>query len=204
MKRYLVEALGTFFLVLTIPLAITYAADLAPLAIWAVLMCMIYAWGHVSGAHFNPAVSVAIRVRGKMSLPDMFRYRGAQFVWAIMAALVAIYLLWGTLTAWPLWGSFGQVMLAEFLFTFALARVVLHTATDHETTGNSFYGLAIWFTVLAGAYTVWAISGGSFNPAVTLWGSIVGIFSRSTLWIHIVGQLLGAFCAAQCYLVVKK
>ncbi len=204
MKKHLVEAIGTFFLVLTIPLAVTYAADLAPLAIWAVLMVMIYAGGHVSGAHFNPAVSVAVRVRGKLSLTEMFGYWVAQLVWWIIAAFVAIYLLWWALTPWVLSASLGQIMLAEFLFTFALAWVVLHTATDNNTENNSFYGLAIWFTVLVGAYAVWSISGGAFNPAVTVGGSIAGIFSRSTLWLHIVGQLLGAFCAAQMYLVVKK
>lgn len=202
MKKYLVEAIGTFFLVLTIPLAITYAADLAPLAIGAILMVMIYAGGHISGAHFNPAVSIAIRVRGKLSLHDLFRYRVAQCVGATIASFAALYLLWGTLAVVELAGSFWQILFAEFLFTFALAWVVLHTATDAETSGNSFYGLAIWFTVLAGAYTVWAISWWAFNPAVTLGWSLVGIFSWSTLRLHILGQLVGAFCAGQAYLKV--
>jgi len=203
MKKHLVEAIGTFFLVLTIPLAITYAADLAPIAIWWVLMVMIYAWGHISGAHFNPAVSLAIWIRGKITLRGMFWYRLAQFVGAILAAITASYLLWGMLTPSALWASGGQIILAEFLFTFALARVILHVSTDDDTAGNSFYGLAIWCTVLAGAYAIGSISGWSFNPAVTIWWSIAGVFSRSLLRLHLIGQLVWAFCAAQFYLVVK-
>ncbi len=204
MKKQLVEAIGTFFLVLTIPLAITYAADLAPLAIWGVLMVMIYAWGHVSGAHFNPAVSLAIWARGKLSLHEMFQYRGAQFVGAILAAFVASYLLWGMLTPAELSAAGGQIMLAELLFTFALTRVILHVATDNETSGNSFYGLAIWSTVLAGAYAVGSISWWAFNPAVTIWWTIAGVFSRSVLWFHLVAQLVWAFFAAQTYRFVSK
>lgn len=204
MKNHLVEALGTCFLMLTIPLAITYAGDLAPLAIWAVLMVMIYAWGHISGAHFNPAVSLAIWVRGKSSLRGMFGYWVAQLIWAIIGALLAIYLLWWMLTPTALTASAGQIILAEVLFTFALARVVLNVATDHDTNGNSFYGLAIWCTVMVGAYVVWAISWGWFNPAVTIGWSLAGIFAWSTLWMHMVGQLIGAFLAAQLYLTVKN
>lgn len=204
MKKNLVEAIWTFFLVLTIPLAVTYAGDLAPLAIWAVLMVMIYAGGHISGAHFNPAVSLAIWVRGKISLTEMFGYRTAQIIWGIVAAFVATYLLWWMLTPGAVSASFGQIILAEFLFTFALARVVLNTATDNDTAGNSFYGLAIWFTVLVGAYAVGSISWGAFNPAVTIGWSIAGIFARSTLWLHLVWQLIWAFCAGQVYLAVKN
>ena len=80
-------------------------------------------------------------------------------------------------------------LLAEFLFTFALVYVVLNVATAKGTEGNSFYGLAIGFTVVAGAYAVGSVSGGAFNPAVAVGGSIMNIFAWGNIWIYLVAQL---------------
>ncbi len=95
------------------------------------------------------------------------------------------------------------VLLVEFLFTFALALVVLNTATAKGTEGNSFYGLAIGMTVMTGAFAVGGISGGAFNPAVALGIGIMKLVDLSQIWIHMVGTLAGAAAAALVFKVVN-
>lgn len=203
MKKYSVEFLGTFFLVLVIALAVKNAGDFAPLAIWSVLMVMIYAWGHVSGAHFNPAVSLAVWLRWKSTVSEMVQYWIAQILWAVVAWFVALFLMDGALSAAAISNSPLHVIIAEIIFTFALAWVVLNVATDDDTAGNSFYGLAIGFTVMVWALSVGAISWWGFNPAVMIGESITGIFAWNTIWMHIVGQLIGGALAAFAYKSVK-
>ncbi len=203
MRKYFVEAIGTMIFVLTIVLVVAHAGTLAPLAIWSILMILVYVWGHISGGHYNPAVSLAVRVRGKLGFSKMIWYWAAQLVGAMVGALIASYLLGSSLTPATLSSSTGQIILAEFMFTFVLARVVLHVATDKEVEGNNYFGLAIWFSVLAGAFAVGAISGGSFNPAVSIWGAIAGIFSWNIIWMHLIGQVLGALFAWQLYTMVS-
>ena len=159
MKKYLVEFMGTFFLVLTIGsvvLAPNDAGALAPLAIGAVLMAMVFAGGHVSGAHYNPAVTVAVFLRGKCGAGDVPGYIVAQCAAAAAAALVVVFLKGAPATG-PMQIDLARALVAEFFYTFALCSVVLNVATCRGTSGNSFYGLAIGFTVLAGAYSVGAI-----------------------------------------------
>ena len=156
-------------------------------------MLMIFAGGHVSGAHYNPAVSLAVWVRGRCDTKDVGPYMAAQIVAGVVAALVASVLV-----------GIGQPMeikdvpaawLAEFLFTFALAHVVLNTATAKGTSGNSFYGLAIGMTVMTGAFAVGGISGGAFNPAVAIGAGVMKLVSFSNLWIHITADLAGGAVA---------
>jgi aquaporin Z len=99
--------------------------------------------------------------------------------------------------------AIGALLMVEFLFTFALAYVVLNAATARGTEGNSFYGLAIGFTVAAGAFAVGGISGGAFNPAVAFGASILGIFKWSHIWIYIIANLLGGAAAAYAFLYVQ-
>jgi aquaporin Z len=94
------------------------------------------------------------------------------------------------------------MLVVEFLFTFALAWVVLHVATARGTEGNSFYGLAIGFTVVAGALSVGGISGGAFNPAIALGGMVTGLFEWSNIWIYFLADFLGAAVAAWMFLFV--
>jgi aquaporin Z len=159
MQKHAVEFIGTFFLVLTIGCAVIGGAGaMAPLAIGSALMVMIFAGGHISGGHFNPAVTLAVFLRGRCPVSDVPGYMVAQVTGAAMAALIARFLAGS-----PKPGAELDVMrslVAEFLYTFALANVVLNVATAKANQGNSFYGLAIGFTVLTGAYAVGGISRG--------------------------------------------
>lgn len=200
MGRYVVEFIGTFFLVLAIGLTALPpgAGNLAPLAIGATLMVMIYAGGHISGAHYNPAVTLAIWMRGKCAAKDVAPYMIAQIAGAVVAALlVGIYKPRATVSAQNL--EMTGALLIEVLFTFALAYVVLNTATSRKNAGNSYYGLAIGFTVLAGAYASGAISGGVFNPAVAAGLTLMGASAPANIWIYLLANFLGAALAAVVY-----
>jgi aquaporin Z len=167
MNKYLAELIGTFFLVLTVGCTVIGhgAGPLAPLAIGSALMVMIFAGGHISGGHFNPAVTLGVWLRGKCAAKDVVPYMLFQILGAVLAAL-AVKLLKGGAAVAPLQPATVPALVAEFLFTFALVYVVLNAARAKGTSDNSFYGLAIGFTVLVGAFSVDNISGGAFNPAV--------------------------------------
>ena len=203
-RKLVVEFIGTFFLVFTVCMAThpgTGAGDLAPLAIGAALMVMVFAGGHISGGHYNPAVSTAVLVRGKMIASEWAAYVITQLVSAVLAALVArVVIGHGHAGTTP---GVGKMLLVEFLFTFALAYVVLNVATAPGTEGNSFYGLAIGFTVATGAFAVGGISGGAFNPAVGLGASVLGIFKWSHYWIYVLAPLVGGVLAAAVFLYVQ-
>ncbi|MFV0426129.1 MAG: MIP/aquaporin family protein [Beutenbergiaceae bacterium] len=200
MRKYIVEFIGTFFLVFTVVATVLTAQELAPLAIGASLMVMIYAGGHISGAHFNPAVSTAVFVRGGLSAVDLVGYWASQLGGGAVAALLASYAVGsgaGEVEAMSV--SVGPALLVEFLFTFALAWVVLNVATSKDTDGNSFYGLAIGFTVVVGAIAVGGISGGAFNPAVAVGASLAGLFSWGNLWIFLVANLVAGAVAGLAF-----
>ena len=199
-RKLVVEFIGTFFLVFTVGMASRTAGALAPLAIGAALMVMVFAGGHVSGGHYNPAVSTAVLVRGKMSVGEYFPYVAAQVIAAVLAAAVVVALGYDPVTPIKTAGI-GSMFIVEFLFTFALGYVVLNVATAKGTEGNSFYGLAIGFTVATGAFAVGSISGGAFNPAVAVGATLIGLFSWSHIWIYIVANLLGGAAAAGAFLV---
>ena len=205
MKQYLAEAIGTFFLVLTVALCVTQGVPLASLAIGSVLMVMVYAGGHVSGAHYNPAVTFAVFLRGALPGKQVLPYWIAQFVGGIGAVFLAAHLTGKLLHVAP--GAdvtWLPALAAEIAFTFALAYVVLNVATAKQTEGNSYFGLAIGFTVMVGAFAVGGISGGAFNPAVGLSPALVefahhGQFATSAAWIYAVGPLAGGALAAVAF-----
>jgi aquaporin Z len=201
MKKYLVEFIGTFFLVFTIGMAVRSGSALAPLAIGASLMVMIFAGGHVSGAHFNPAVTLAVFLRGKCAKSDVIPYWLAQLAAGAVAAVLVSFLAGKPAAA----GTHELVpsAIVEFLFTFALAWVVLNTATAKGTAGNSFYGLAIGMTVMAGAVAVGGVSGGAFNPAVGLGVILMGLEKIGQLGVYVVADLAGAAAAALAYKTVN-
>ena len=204
MNKYLVELFGTFFLVLTIGsvvMAPNDAGAMAPLAIGGVLMVMVFAGGHVSGAHYNPAVTLAVFLRGKCAGSDVPGYIVAQCVGAAAAAMVVAFLK-GNPAVTPMQIDVTRALVAEFLFTFALCSVVLNVATSKGTSGNSFYGLAIGFTVLAGAYSVGAVSGGAFNPAVALGATLMGLFNAANIWVYLVANFAAAGTAAAFFKLV--
>jgi aquaporin Z len=205
MNKYLVEFIGTFFLVGTIGnvvLAPNDAGAMAPLAIGAILMVMVFMGGHVSGAHYNPAVTLGVYLRGKCSASDVPGYMVAQVAGAIAAAGVVMFLK-GTSPLAPMEINVARALVAEFIYTFALVSVVLNVATSKGTAGNSFYGLAIGFTVLAGAYSVGAVSGGAFNPAVAVGATLLGLFAPANIWVYLVANFAAAAAAAAVYKVVN-
>ena len=200
MKNYLTEFIGTFFLVLTIGLVVLDGTPLAPLAIGSALMVMVYMGGHISGAHYNPAVSLAVFMRGKMDAKEMIIYWVSQILGAFAAAVIVWVCLDTFAPAPAASASIVSTLIIEFLFTFALALVVLNSATAKGTEGNSFYGLAIGFTVTVGAFAGGPISGGAFNPAVgvgpILMDAMAGGGPIGNLWIYLVGPLAGGAVAA--------
>ena len=200
MNKYATELIGTFFLVLTIGCTVigTGAGALAPLAIGSVLMVMVFAGGHISGAHYNPAVTLGVWLRGKCPARDVMPYMISQIAGAAVAAAVVRYLKAGPPPV-AMRVATMPALLAEFLFTFALVFVVLNVATAKGTAGNSFYGLAIGFTVMTGAFAVGNISGGAFNPAVAVGVSIMGLAPWTNLWIYLVANFAGGAAAAAVF-----
>jgi aquaporin Z len=200
MNKYVAEFIGTFFLVLTIGCSVIGhgAGPFAPLAIGSALMVMIFAGGHISGGHFNPAVTLGVWLRGKCETKDVVPYMLFQVIGALLAAVVVKFLKGGAAVA-PLQPATVPALLAEFLFTFALVYVVLNVATAKGTSGNSFYGLAIGFTVLVGAFSVGNISGGAFNPAVAVGISAMGLSAWSNIWIYLVAEFAGSAVAAGAF-----
>jgi aquaporin Z len=198
MKKYIVEFIGTFFLVFTVGMSVRSGAPLAPIAIGSALMVMIFAGGHISGGHFNPAVTLAVTLRGKAEPKDLIPYWVAQFIAGTVAALLVTFIFAGKPVAPALHGTLPS-LIVEFLFTFALAWVVLNTATAKGTSGNSFYGLAIGFTVLTGAVAVGGISGGAFNPAVGLGVFVMGLEKVQQLGVYVLADLAGGVAAALAF-----
>jgi aquaporin Z len=201
-RKLVVEFIGMFIFVFTVGMATNKAGAgaLAPLAIGSVLMVMVFAGGHVSGGHFNPAVSTAVFVRGRITSTEYGAYMVTQFIAAVAAGLV-VRVVGGEETAARV-ASSGKMLIAEFLFTFALGWVVLNVATARGTLGNSFYGLAIGFTVVAGAFAVGGISGGIFNPAIALGGMVTGLLDWSNIWIYLLAEFAGGAAAAFAFVYV--
>ncbi len=202
MKNYITELVGTFLFVFSIALAVAHAGAMAPLVIGAALMCVVYMGGHISGGHYNPAVTLAVFLRGKISAKDGLMYVVFQIAGAMVAARVAGLVTEQAFVAAPGAGvSVLSSLIVEVVFTFALCLVVLNVATDDEVSGNSFYGLAIGFTIVVAAFAGGSVSGGAFNPAVGLGPAIVAIGHKSIshVWLYVVGPFAGAGLAAAVY-----
>src|SRR5215813_7397868 len=199
MRKYVTEFIGTFGLVFTVGCAIFSGSPLAPLAIGAALMVVIYAGGHISGGHYNPSVTLGVFLRGKIPLADAGPYWAAQFIGAFLAAWLAKFTVNpGPVHTLSTSGAHAVVaaMLAEFVFTFALVYVMLNVATSKDQPGNQFFGLAIGFTVTAGAFAVGTISGGAFNPAVAFGAMLMGLINWGNFYIYLIGNVLGGAVAA--------
>jgi aquaporin Z len=181
------------------------ADALAPLAIGSALMVMIYAGGHVSGGHYNPAVTLAVWMRGRCDAAAVPGYMVMQVAGALIAAVVVGVLkgsaAMAAVTAAP--REIFPSLVAEFLFTFALAWVVLNAATAKGTAGNSFYGLAIGFTVMVNAYAIGGVSGGAINPAVAIGALAMGLVTVGNIWIYLVAEFAGAAIAALTFKAVN-
>lgn len=201
LRQYVAELIGTFFLVLTVGASVGSGNRLAPVAIGVVLAVMVYAGGHLSGGHFNPAVSVAVWLRGRLDLRELPPYCAAQLAGAVVAAGVVRVVVTDRPTPLPIFT--GQHLVAalvvELLFTFALAYTVLNVTTSRSHPQNGFYGAAIGGVVLAGAVAVGGISGGMFNPAVALGASVMALSSWGNLWVFVGANLAGGAAAAYLF-----
>jgi aquaporin Z len=197
MQKYLTEFIGTFFLVLTVGMTVIEpgAGNLAPLAIGSALMIMVYAGGHISGGHYNPAVTIAVWLRGRCSTADVPAYLVAQILSATAAAFLTRYLK-GEPAVSPIEIAVVPALIAELVGTFALAYVVLNVATAKATSGNSYYGLAIGFTVMTMAFALSSISGGVFNPAVAVGGTVMHLVKTANLWVYLVANCAAGALAA--------
>jgi aquaporin Z len=203
--KLLTEFVGTFLFLTVISLS-AGAGALAPLAIGSALMVMVYMGGHVSGGHYNPAVSLGVFLRGKMSAQDMGLYWVVQLVAAVLAFAFGYLVSGATPGIHPGEGVNPLAAVAvEAVFTMSLVLVVLNVAVSKATAGNSFYGLAIGFAIVIAAFTGGPISGGAFNPAVgfgaTVGGVLFGGQAVTDLWIYIVGPLVGGAVAAGIYML---
>jgi aquaporin Z len=204
MKKYLVEFIGTFFLALTVGMTVigASAGALAPVAIGSALMIMVYAGGHVSGGHYNPAVTLAVWLRGRCKTMDVVPYWVSQILGALAASAVVLFLKGDTM-ATPSDIKVQPALLAEFLGTFALCYVVLNVATAKATAGNSNYGLAIGFTVMVMAFSLGGISGGAFNPAVATGITFMHLEKSANFWIYLLGNFGGGAVAALVFKLVN-
>lgn len=196
MKKLVVEFLGTFFFILTI------AMTSNPFAIAAMLMAWVYIGGYISGAHYNPMVSLAVALVGKLSWKKLPWYMLAQVLGGILAFIMTRF--WHGMITIPMPGvhvTLLQAFIMEVLLAFVLALVILVVAMSEKFKGNDIFGLAIGFTIPALAYLGGPISGGLFNPAIALGATIVGIFGGAPIvWEHLImyvaGAFLGGFLAA--------
>lgn len=206
MKKYLVEFIGTFFLVLTVgcTVALGSGTPFAPIAIGFALMIMVYAGGYISGGHYNPAVSLGAAVRGALEWKHLLMYWIAQFLGAIAAGLVVLSFMQVLKPVAINNFYLSNLIIAEFLFTFALVYVVLHTATSTKTEGNSYYGLAIGSTVTVGAFAVGGLCLAAFNPAVAVAAGMLHLASVKTVVITICSNTIGALVAALVYRLTSK
>ncbi|MEV6766285.1 aquaporin [Streptomyces sp. NPDC051105] len=200
-RKYVTEFIGAFFLTFAVAVAALSGSVFVPLAAGATLMVMIYAGGHISGGHYNPAVTLAALVRRRIGVRDAAAYVVAQVVAGVVAGIIARAVV-NPVTARTLTLSGhteAAAAVVELLVTFALCYVVLNVATSKDQPDNGFYGLAIGFTVAAGAFAVGGISGGVFNPAVALGGATAGLFGWSTIWVYLVVQLAAGIAAGLAF-----
>ena len=203
MKKYLTEFIGTLFLVLIIGLTQN------PLAIGFGLTALVYMGAHISGAHYNPAVSLAMLIKKEIDTSDFFKYLISQILGAFLAAYL-VFLLSSNMVVQPnLDESIYQILLAEVLFTYLLVLVILNVACHPKLKGNSFYGFAIGLTVMGGAYSVGGLSGGVFNPAVSIGPSIIDFISGNGIshyftWYYLVAPIIGSLIAVVHFNFILK
>jgi aquaporin Z len=204
-RKYVTEFIGTFFLTFAVVVAALTGSVFVPLAAGGTLMVMIYAGGHISGAHYNPAVTIAALIRRRIGIADAAAYWIAQVAGGVIAAVIARAVVDpASVKTLTLSGhAEAAAAVVELLITFALCYVVLNVATSKDQSDNGFFGLAIGFTVVAGAFAVGGVSGGVFNPAVALGGAAAGLFGWSTIWVYLVVQLAAGIAAGLAFLALN-
>ena len=204
-RKYVTEFIGAFFLTFVVAVAALTGSIFVPLAAGATLMVMVYAGGHISGGHYNPAVTIAALVRGRIGINDAAGYWIFQVIGGVAAgALARAVVNPATVKTLTLSGhSEWAAAVVEVLITFALCYVVLNVATSKDQAKNGFFGLAIGFTIAAGAFAVGGISGGVFNPQVAIGGATAGLFGWSTIWVYILVELGAGIVAGLAFLALN-
>ena len=202
MNKYIIEFLGTFFLVLIIGLSQN------PVAIGLGLAVLVYMGAHISGAHYNPVVSLAMLINNQIELKEFSFYLASQLLGSVVATYF-IMLLGNDFNVVSNTNDISSFFVAEILFTFLLVFVILNVALNKNLKGNQFYGLAIGLTVTAGAFAVGNISGGVFNPAVSFGPSLFSFIdpqvvgtnvSSSDFFIYyLVSGTIGSVIASYLY-----
>ena len=202
---YATELIGTFFLVFTVGTSLLIGSPLAPVAIGAILMVMVYAGGHISGGHYNPAITMGVLIRRRIAVADAVGYWVVQLVAGLLAAFLARWVVNPRTVATP--DISGRplltALLVEALFTFALVYVMLNVATSSSNPNNSFYGLAIGFTVAAGAIAIGPVSGAALNPAVTAGIAVLGLLAWSKAVLYLIVQVLAGVVAGYAFLALN-
>ena len=202
MNKYIIEFLGTFFLVLIIGLSQN------PVAIGLGLAVLVYMGAHISGAHYNPVVSLAMLINNQIELKEFSFYLASQLLGSVVATYF-IMLLGSDFNVVSNTNDISSFFLAEILFTFLLVFVILNVALNKNLKGNQFYGLAIGLTVTTGAFAVGNISGGVFNPAVSFGPSLFSFIdpqvvgtnvSSSDFFIYyLISGIIGSVIASYLY-----
>ena len=202
MNKYIIEFLGTFFLVLIIGLSQN------PVAIGLGLAVLVYMGAHISGAHYNPVVSLAMLINNQIELKEFSFYLASQLLGSVVATYF-IMLLGNDFNVVSNTNDISSFFVAEILFTFLLVFVILNVALNKNLKGNQFYGLAIGLTVTAGAFAVGNISGGVFNPAVSFGPSLFSFIdpqvvgsnvSSSDFFIYyLISGTIGSVIASYLY-----
>lgn len=205
-SKALAELLGTFMFTLTIPLASLGIGTLSPLAVGFMLCAMVFTFGYISEAHFNPAISFAAYMNGRMELQRFVVYVIAQLLGSFCASLygsavadIAVPVPSSDLTSL----STLQTFLCELIFSFALITVFVHVCYSGYRRSD-FYGFAISFTFISAGLCMGGVVSGAFNPAIATGSQMVSCFNGDCeplvwCWIYWVGPLLGAFLASVVY-----
>jgi aquaporin Z len=214
LSRYLSEVTGTFFLVLTAGCNVLGMTSAGAISVGGMLMCMIYALGSVSGAHFNPAVTIAICLSGRslISLRDVGGYIASQLTGGILAGMLceAIFRTPFTLRFGRTFqDNYGRVFASEVLYTMALCYVVLNVATTASQAGNQYFGIAIGFTVLSAAIAIGTISNCCLNPAVGLGSFIASKMDSESVnlshyWVYYIAPIIGSLCGVAAFYMVRR
>jgi aquaporin Z len=218
-SKFVSEFLGTFVLCLTVMLVIhAPPSPIGAVGIASSLMVMIYALGAVSGANFNPAVSLGLLVSGVLPVADFALYVAAQLLGSLFALLTSWLILReikttlvGTDMAAGAAGAAARggwfaIITSEAIFTFVLVFTVLNVA-DRDAP-NQYFGLAIGFVIVVGATSVGSISGGCFNPAVALMLDLGGLVNPAHYrmgwgFVYAIVELLAGVLAALLYKCVS-
>jgi len=194
--KLLSEFLGTYMLVLTVGLNVLSGSAAGAFSIAAALMCMIFALGTCSGAHFNPAVTTAIVCRGKCTPSDAAQYILAQMAGGIFAGFTYAAMMNGeTFGLKPEGYKWSQAVIAEFFFTFVLAFVVLSVATVKKEL-SQYFGFAIGMCVTVGGCAIGKVSGGSLNPAVSFGISVCHMVNGGGLIAAVIYSLVEVVAGA--------